>query len=157
MSLLVIGAVRGFGIVMPEVSVSAETSIAEGGAMVWVVQGYRVRQKAVGSLTCVFRSYAFAWRLFVEVKVMVQVKVVELSADLLLRLICGWNDGEIRLSVLSVTPYYVADALVLHHSCHSTTRLVTGWVKRLQGMALGSEASSMRKRDLHSPRPADVV
>jgi len=33
MSLLVIGAVKGFGIVMPEVSVSAETSIAEGGAM----------------------------------------------------------------------------------------------------------------------------
>jgi hypothetical protein len=33
MSLLVIGAVRGFGIVTPVVSVSAETSIAEGGAM----------------------------------------------------------------------------------------------------------------------------
>ena len=33
MSLLVIGAVKGLGIVMPEVSVSAETSIAEGGAI----------------------------------------------------------------------------------------------------------------------------
>lgn len=33
MSLLVIGAMRGFGIVIPVVSDSAETSIAEGGAM----------------------------------------------------------------------------------------------------------------------------
>jgi hypothetical protein len=32
MSLLVIGAVRGFGIVTPVVSVSAETSIAEAWA-----------------------------------------------------------------------------------------------------------------------------
>jgi hypothetical protein len=88
---------------------------------------------------------------------MIQVKAVGMSSDLLLRLICGWNDGEVRLSVLPVTPYYAADALVLHHSCRPSTRLVTGWVKRLQGMALGSEASSMRNRDLHSPRPADVV
>jgi hypothetical protein len=34
MSLLVIGAVKGLGMVMPEVSLSAETSIAEGGAIV---------------------------------------------------------------------------------------------------------------------------
>jgi hypothetical protein len=32
-SLLATGAVRGFGMVMPVVSVSAETSMAEGGAM----------------------------------------------------------------------------------------------------------------------------
>jgi hypothetical protein len=37
MSLLVIGAVRGFGIVTPVVSVSAETSIAEGGAISQVI------------------------------------------------------------------------------------------------------------------------
>lgn len=36
-SLLVIGAVSGFGIVMPVVSVSAETSMADGGAMLYVV------------------------------------------------------------------------------------------------------------------------
>lgn len=33
MSLLVMGAVRGLGRVMPEVSVSAVTSMAEGGAI----------------------------------------------------------------------------------------------------------------------------
>jgi hypothetical protein len=36
MSLLAMGAVRGFGIVTPVVSVSAETSIAEGGAMLYL-------------------------------------------------------------------------------------------------------------------------
>jgi hypothetical protein len=33
MLLLAIGAVRGFGIVIPVVSVSAETSMADGGAI----------------------------------------------------------------------------------------------------------------------------
>lgn len=34
-SLLAIGTVSGFGIVMPDVSDSAVTSIAEGGAMLY--------------------------------------------------------------------------------------------------------------------------
>lgn len=36
-SLLLMGAVRGFGIVMPVVSVSPETSMADGGAMMCLV------------------------------------------------------------------------------------------------------------------------
>lgn len=43
---------------MPEVSVSAETSIAEGGVIVCVVQGYRVLPKLVASLTLVVGSFS---------------------------------------------------------------------------------------------------
>lgn len=40
------GAVRGFGIVMPVVSVSAETSMAEGGAMMYTGSMYSTPYKS---------------------------------------------------------------------------------------------------------------
>jgi hypothetical protein len=90
--------------VIPEVSDSAETSIAEGGAIVELVECYRVCQKPVGSLTCTICLYIYACVLFVEVKVRAQVKAVEMYADLLLRFLCGWNDGEVPLSVYQSRP-----------------------------------------------------